>query len=364
MKRRIIRKATLTSLLALTVAISACDSDDDDTTSTGDTDLVTVPLVLDSKSTVPPADADAAKGKGSFTVNTSTGVVTGSVTVSDTTGEPTQAHIHKGAVGKAGETLITLVGSENGTIWTAPDDAVLDTVGIASFEAGELYVNVHTEANPTGELRAQLVDANAPAPGSLTISFTNTSATMPMTPPVVALHNAPDAENGIQLFEVGQPASDEIIAIAEDGNNDSLVAFATAEKAAGTVSAFGVAEPEAGGPLTPGSSSSITVDLQGDDQVLSIVSMIVCSNDGFSGIDSRALSADATETFNAPIYDAGSETNVLTLDHWVAACGVEGNLGDEEGGSITAHPGQAESENADFDFEAGAELLEITVTRN
>jgi len=192
-----------------------------------------------------------------------------------------------------------------------------------------------------------------------------------MTPPVVALHNAPTADNGIQLFEVGQPAIGEVIMIAEDGNFMPLVAVAEGQIAAGTVSAAGVAftDPANPGPLLPGASSSVTLDLASDDQVLTIVTMVVCTNDGFTGVDSRPLSADASETFFAPIYDAGSESNVEMLSYWVPPCGgpsIEdgGNIGDEENGAITAHPGQAGAENPDFNFPAGSEFLEVTVTRN
>ncbi len=384
MNKRLLRNATMASLLALTVSISACSSDDDDDspaengTTAGDTggtdgggselnpNLSTVSVMLDSTSTVPPANVDGAAGEGSFSVDTETGAFAGSVTVSGTTGEPTAAHIHAGGTGVAGDVLITLEGTENGTVWTAPEGATLDAAGIALYQAGELYVNVHTEANGPGELRSQLVDSSAPTAGSLTISFTNTSATQPMTPPVVALHNAPDAENGVRLFEVGQPASEQIIAIAENGDNAGLVTLATEQVDAGTVSAADVAASDPEGPLLPGASSSVTLQLESDDQVLSIVSMVVCTNDGFSGIDSRPLSAEASETFTAPIYDAGSETNVTTLDYWVPPCGDEDspNLTDDEGGSITAHPGQSGSEDPQFDFAAGEELLEITVTRN
>ncbi len=187
-----------------------------------------------------------------------------------------------------------------------------------------------------------------------------------MTPPVVALHNAPDADNGVRVFEVGQPASLEVIEIAENGDFMPLVSRALAEIDNGSISEAGVAftDAENPGPLLPGASASVTLNLAGDDQVLSVVSMVVCTNDGFSGVDSRPLSAEASDTFTAPIYDAGSETNVLTLDYWVPPCGGEGNRGDDENGSIMAHPGQSGSENPDFDFEAGTELLEVTVTRN
>ena len=55
------------------------------------------------------------------------------------------------------------------------------------------------------------------------------------------------------------------------------------------------------------------------------------------------------------------------LNYWVPPCSADGmsdNLSDDEAGSITAHPGQSDSENPDFDFPAGSQFLEISVTRN
>ena len=66
-------------------------------------------------------------------------------------------------------------------------------------------------------------DAGNPETGRLAVTLTNTSESQPMTPPVVVLHNAPGSDNGVRLFEGGQPASDGIIAIAENGNNAPLV---------------------------------------------------------------------------------------------------------------------------------------------
>ena len=190
-----------------------------------------------------------------------------------------------------------------------------------------------------------------------------------MTPPVVILHNAPGSDNGIRIFEVGQPAINEVIEIAENGNNGPLVELGGFQLDGGAASALavGFADPDNPGPLLPGASATVTLDVASSDQVMTIVSMVVCTNDGFSGIDSRPLSADATETFTAPIYDAGSESNVLTLNYWVPPCSPDGeseNITDDENGSITAHLGQSGSENPDFDFEAGTEYLEVTITRN
>lgn len=390
MKRSNWQAARLAGIFALGLLVAACDSDSGAVVSTlgGDTtgeeggegselnpNLETVSIALDSTSTVPPANVDGASGDGSFSVDTQTGVIAGSVTVAGTTGQPTAAHIHSGAAGVAGDVVIGLEGNDDGTVWSTPEGATLDAAGIALFEAGELYVNVHTAANTAGELRSQLAGTDsgagpvAPTPGSLTVTLTNTAEFQPMTPPVVILHNAPDADNGIRIFEVGQPAIEQLVQIAEDGNFQPMADLAVIQQNAGAVStsAIGFADPENPGPLLPGATATITLELEAADQVMTILSMVVCTNDGFSGVDSYLLPEQGSETFTAPIYDAGSETNVLTLDYWVPPCsadGVSANLGDEEAGSITAHPGQSGSENANFDFAAGTQYLEVTVTRN
>ncbi len=376
-KRYTSLQKTLAVIFASGLFLAGCSSSsNDDSTTDGSTpddtvmpnpDVMEVSITLDSTSTVPPANVDGAGGEGSFTVDTSTGAISGSVTVFGLTGPATDAHIHAGAAGEAGGVVVGLEPNADNTTWSTPEGTTLDAASIALFNEGRLYVNVHTEANAPGEVRAQLIDNTTAAPGTVTISFRNTSTSQPITPPVVALHNAPGTDNGIRLFEVGQPAIGEVIEIAENGNNTPLADVVTGQIANGTVTAGGVAVPDPAGPLLPGGTSSITLDLASADQVLSIVAMVVCTNDGFTGVDSRALSTDSTETFTTPIYDAGSETNVLTLDYWVPPCSDGAgspNLGDVEGGAIMAHPGQSGSENPSFDFEAGSEFLEVTVTRN
>lgn len=66
----------------------------------------------------------------------------------------TAAHIHEAAAGKNGPVIIPL--TKNGDTYAVPAGAKLTDEQFASFQAGNLYVNVHTAVNPGGEMRAQL----------------------------------------------------------------------------------------------------------------------------------------------------------------------------------------------------------------
>ena len=65
------------------------------------------------------------------------------------------AHIHTGAKGKAGPPIITLDKGPDGT-WVVPAGATLTDDQFKAFKAGELYVNIHSEAHKGGEIRGQM----------------------------------------------------------------------------------------------------------------------------------------------------------------------------------------------------------------
>jgi hypothetical protein len=82
------------------------------------------------------------------------GSLSGGITVSGLTG--TMAHIHLAAPGKNGPVIVPLATSGDGK-WVAPAGAKLTAEQLKSYQAGELYVNVHSAENKAGEIRAQLV---------------------------------------------------------------------------------------------------------------------------------------------------------------------------------------------------------------
>ena len=98
-----------------------------------------------------PAVKSAGSASGTVTVNPD-GTVSASITVTGFT--PTAAHIHQGAAGKNGPVIVPF--TKEGDKFVAPAGAKLTADQMTAFKAGDLYVNVHSAANPGGEVRAQL----------------------------------------------------------------------------------------------------------------------------------------------------------------------------------------------------------------
>jgi hypothetical protein len=113
-----------------------------------------VKVKLTGAEEVPPVTTTAS-GAGTIKIGADKSV-SGSV---KTTGiEGVAAHIHQAAPGKNGPPVITLTKGADGE-WTVPAGSTLTDAQLASYKAGELYVNVHSAANKGGELRAQLKPA-------------------------------------------------------------------------------------------------------------------------------------------------------------------------------------------------------------
>lgn len=67
----------------------------------------------------------------------------------------TAAHIHMAAAGQNGPVVVSLVKSGENS-WVVPPNIYLTDAQYQAFAAGLLYVNVHSDANKAGEIRAQL----------------------------------------------------------------------------------------------------------------------------------------------------------------------------------------------------------------
>lgn len=101
---------------------------------------------------VPPVTTKAS-GDGMITIKPDMSV-SGKVTTSGLAG--TMAHIHIGKAGANGPVVITLTrNGDNG--WTVPAGSKLSEAEYKAYQAGELYVNVHSAEHKPGEVRGQLM---------------------------------------------------------------------------------------------------------------------------------------------------------------------------------------------------------------
>ena len=91
---------------------------------------------------------------GSFTATLSGTHLVWKLTFAKLTGPATAAHIHLGAMGKAGNVVVPLcTPCKSGMKGTATISASL----LKTIKRHGTYVNVHTAKNPNGEIRGQLV---------------------------------------------------------------------------------------------------------------------------------------------------------------------------------------------------------------
>jgi hypothetical protein len=109
-----------------------------------------VKVTLSGANEVPPVTTSASGG-GTITVGDDRSV-SGSVSTTGVAG--TAAHIHEGAAGKNGPVIVPL--TKEGDQYKVPAGAKLSEAQMASFKAGNLYINVHSAAHPSGEIRGQL----------------------------------------------------------------------------------------------------------------------------------------------------------------------------------------------------------------
>lgn len=100
---------------------------------------------------VPPVDTQASGTSSIAVIGDKT--LVGRVQTSNL--NATAAHIHQGAPGQNGPVIIPLVKTAD-NVWSVPANTMLTSAQFDAYRAGNLYVNVHSAANPNGEIRAQL----------------------------------------------------------------------------------------------------------------------------------------------------------------------------------------------------------------
>jgi hypothetical protein len=106
-----------------------------------------------------PPVATNASGVGGIIVDPATMAITGGITFAGLTPTAGNYHIHQAPSGNAtadGLVIIGLTLAGDGVTATVPPATTLTAPQYAALLAGELYFNVHTVANPLGEIRGQI----------------------------------------------------------------------------------------------------------------------------------------------------------------------------------------------------------------
>lgn len=167
--------------------------------------------------------------------------------------------------------------------------------------------------------------AAAPGAGAVTYSVTiqNLTKGQPFSPPVAATH-----QTGFHMFQTGQLASDALAAIAQDG--DPMPMFQFVNGAAQVTDTANV-----GHPMTPQGTQKMVMGMTVTDSAtfaitanpgdrFSIATMLICTNDGFLGLDGVALPDQGSLSYELKGYDAGREQNTEKAADMVDPCSALG----------------------------------------
>ena len=108
-------------------------------------------VTLSGNQEVPPVST-AATGSGTISVLMDRSV-SGTVTTSGVAGNA--AHIHLAAPGQNGPVIVPL-NKTGDNVWSVPPAIRLNDTQYEAYRLGNLYINVHSAANPNGEIRGQI----------------------------------------------------------------------------------------------------------------------------------------------------------------------------------------------------------------
>jgi hypothetical protein len=186
-------------------------------------------------------------------------------------------------------------------------------------------------AGAAAAARAAAPTAEAKRADTFEVTFTDLTSGQPLTPAVAATHRGGD-----ELFRVGDAASFGLKEIAENGNNAPMLSrLALDRDVSDVLEAPGVPLVPAGSPGDAMFGQSTTFTLTADRGAgrLSLAAMLICTNDGFTGVNSLRLPSKVGDSVTVETmgYDAGTEANTEDFADLVPPCqdliGVSGEPG-------------------------------------
>jgi Spondin_N len=186
--------------------------------------------------------------------------------------------------------------------------------------------------------------ADAKTVDTFEVTFTDLTGGQPLTPAVAATHRGRN-----ELFRVGDRASFGLKEIAENGNNAPMLSRLGTDR---DVSDFLEAP---GGPLVPagspgdamfGQSTTFTITADRGARRLSLAAMLICTNDGFTGVNSLRLPSKLGQslTVETMAYDAGTEANTEDFADMVPPCQSLIGVSSGEPGTGQSDPALAQND--------------------
>ena len=154
--------------------------------------------------------ANLSNGSGSVGVTLAGDVLQLAGSFSGLTGTYTMSHIHRGAAGINGGVAFGLTADAGNGEWSAFENIFdLTSTDIDELNNGELYVNLHTDEFPAGEVRAQILASpnNAPSASEITAPADGAEITLTGTPdtpfvPSWSVATDPDGDNVVYVWQL------------------------------------------------------------------------------------------------------------------------------------------------------------------
>ncbi len=177
---------------------------------------------------------------------------------------------------------------------------IKNTLSLALVSIAALFLSACGSDDNENVMTPEPPALPTPVNVSYEITLTNLTHLQPLSPVAVILH-----QEG-SLWGIGESASVELEQMAEGGDNSGLLGLSMV-----LASESGVA------PIPPGGSETISITVQDiTDAKLSIASMLVNTNDAFTGLNAwnlDQLEVGQSYRVNAKVYDAGTEANSEAL---------------------------------------------------
>ena len=130
------------------------------------------------------------------------------------------------------------------------------------------------------------------------VTIVNLTTDQPFSPPLLVSHNAE-----FELFTAGTEASDGLELMAEDGDPSGLLSEIEGDANVNQTVA-------ASGPIAPGGSLTMSIDVDRNFKYISSAGMLVNTNDSFFGLNGiELLRRKSSITAMAPAYESGTEQN-------------------------------------------------------